>query len=81
MTAAASLPDAATGLGAPFGAPSPLLFFVIAGLDPAIHTPKRLKQNSEWLMSLNISMDRRIKSGGDESILPFLSERAVQQAA
>jgi hypothetical protein len=34
-------------------------YFVIAGLDPAIHAAKRLEQNSGWLTSPRVSMDRR----------------------
>jgi hypothetical protein len=40
--------------------------FVIAGLDPAIHAAKRLEQNLDRLTSLHISMDHRVKPGGDE---------------
>jgi hypothetical protein len=42
----------------------------LPGIDPAIHTAKRQKQNSRWLAWHNVSMDRRIKSGGDGEVCP-----------
>jgi hypothetical protein len=55
--------------------------FVIAGLDPAIHAAERLRQNLDWLLSRDFSMDhrafaapkwlrprRRVKPGGDEEL-------------
>jgi hypothetical protein len=38
----------------------------LPGFDPAIHAAKRLGQNSDWLASLRVSMDHRVKPGGDE---------------
>jgi hypothetical protein len=43
-----------------------VLFFVIAGLDPAIHTKATLANASTGISLLQLSMDHRIKSGGDE---------------
>ena len=48
------------------GSESQRVSFVIAGLDPAIHAAKRLEQNLDRLTSLHISMDHRVKPGGDE---------------
>jgi hypothetical protein len=48
-----------------------LSYFVIAGLDPAIHAAKGLEQNLNWLTSLHVSMDHRVKPGGDEGIRLF----------
>jgi hypothetical protein len=75
--------DAEVGQTASPGVPLPFSFFlsfVIAGHSrlkngvaslayaPAIHTAKRLKQNLRWLTPFDVSMDHRIKSGGDEKI-------------
>jgi hypothetical protein len=59
-----------------YGAAGYVLTFVIAGLDPAIHTAKRLKQNSEWLAQRHVSMDHRVKPGGDEGYCLSFSPRA-----
>jgi hypothetical protein len=40
--------------------------FVIAGLDPAIHAEASLANASTGICSLQLSVDHRIKSGGDE---------------
>jgi len=44
----------------------PFVPFVIAGLDPAIHGEARLANASTGICPLQLSMDHRIKSGGDE---------------
>jgi len=41
------------------------LYFVIAGLDPAIHAATSLAQ-SHRLQMRRVSMDHRVKPGGDE---------------
>jgi len=41
-------------------------FFVIAGLDPAIHAEWRLAKDAEMFSTLHFSMDHRVKPGGDE---------------
>jgi hypothetical protein len=43
-----------------------LAFFVIAGLDPAIYAAAKLVQIFRCLTSLRVSMDHRVKPGGDE---------------
>jgi hypothetical protein len=40
--------------------------FVIAGLDPAIHAAKTLRQNFGPALVPHFSMDHRVKPGGDE---------------
>jgi hypothetical protein len=56
--------DAEVGQTASPGVPLPFSSFlfslVIAGLDRAIHTAKRLKQNPRWPALLDVGMDRRI---------------------
>jgi hypothetical protein len=41
-------------------------FFVIAGLDPAIHAAVKLARQPPGVCKLHCSMDHRIKSGGDD---------------
>jgi hypothetical protein len=53
-----------------------LVFAVIAGLDPATHATKRLEQNLDWLTSLRVGMDRRVKPGGDEENVMALTKLA-----
>ncbi len=43
-----------------------LLYFVIAGLDPAIHAAARLVLTFRSALSPHFSMDHRVKPGGDE---------------
>jgi hypothetical protein len=56
------------------------LFFVIAGLDPAIHVTERLKHNSGWLTQPRVNMDRRSKAGGDEENLLLFDNLDRQHA-
>jgi hypothetical protein len=58
-----------------------LSYFVIAGHSrskngvaslayaPAIHAAKRLEHNSDWLTLWHVSMDHRVKPGGDEGAI------------
>ena len=40
---------------------------VIAGLDPAIHAEERLDRSTGRSFETAVSMDRRVKPGGDET--------------
>ncbi|HTE75355.1 MAG TPA: hypothetical protein VK653_01290 [Xanthobacteraceae bacterium] len=40
--------------------------FVIAGLDPAIHAEVALANASTGICPLQLSMDHRVKRGGDD---------------
>ncbi len=44
-----------------------VLSFVIAGLDPAIHAEVTLANAPTGICLLQLSMDHRVKPGGDES--------------
>jgi hypothetical protein len=45
----------------------PFLRSVIAGLDPAIHAEERLDRSTGRSFETAVSMDRRVKPGGDET--------------
>jgi hypothetical protein len=43
--------------------------FVIAGLDPAIHADEKLDRFADKLSEPRVSMDHRVKPGGDDVFL------------
>jgi hypothetical protein len=56
-------------------------FFVIAGLDPAIHAAKKLASSTGRLSTLQTSMDRQIKPAVTKSVRRCLTSLTANSDA